>query len=71
MKKKNLKKLSLNKKAISNLDDDLLKGGQAGVPTPMPTPPVTISVPGGVCATRNNQCASSVVFWCNVSCYIC
>ncbi|AXG71493.1 hypothetical protein KORDIASMS9_03750 [Kordia sp. SMS9] len=68
MKKKNVSKLSLNKKAISRLDANTPKGGQA---TPLPTPPVPISVPGGLCATQNNQCPSSVVYWCNVSCYIC
>ena len=68
MKKKNLNKLTLNKKAISRLDSDVPKGGQAG---PLPTPPVPVSIPATACATKNNQCASSVVAWCNLSCFIC
>jgi hypothetical protein len=68
MKKKNLTKLSLNKKAISRLDADIPKGGQQ---TPQPTPPVKFSNAPANCATQNNQCPSSVYIWCNVSCFIC
>ncbi|MEM6722202.1 MAG: class I lanthipeptide [Bacteroidota bacterium] len=39
MKKKDLSKLSLNKKAISKLDAGIPKAGQGG---PAPTPPVAI-----------------------------
>jgi hypothetical protein len=68
MKKKNVNKLSLNKKAISRLDANTPKGGQAG---PQPTPPVKLTVDPNQCATQNNECPSSVVYWCNISCYIC
>jgi hypothetical protein len=66
MKKKNLNKLSLNRKAISNLDSDASKGGTA-----TPVPPTAVSLRPIHCATQNNGCASSVHIWCNVSCYIC
>jgi hypothetical protein len=73
MKKKNLKKLSLNKNAISNLEK--VNGGN---PIPAPATNVASGCPDVCqpltnynCATQNNQCASSVVAWCNLSCFIC
>ena len=74
MKKKNLKKLSLNKKAVSNLDE--ITGAQVGGPVPVGTNvlsgcAICITLRPINCATQNNQCASSVVAWCNLSCYIC
>lgn len=78
MKKKNLKKLSLNKNAVSNLDE--VSGGlqaQAQIPVPVGTnvasgcPDICQPLTNYNCATQNNQCASSVVAWCNVSCWIC
>ena len=76
MKKKKINKLSLNKKAISNLDE--VSGGlQIGTPVPVGTnvasgcPGVCTPLTNFNCATQNNQCASSVVAWCNLSCWIC
>jgi uncharacterized radical SAM superfamily Fe-S cluster-containing enzyme len=75
MKKKNVKKLSLNKNAISNLEK--VNGGNP-MPVPAPATNVASGCPGMCqpltnhnCATQNNQCASSVVAWCNLSCFIC
>lgn len=77
MKKKNLNKLSLNKSAVSNLDE--ITGAQAA-PTAAPAPVKTnvysncaicITLRPTNCATQNNGCASSVNVWCNVSCFIC
>ena len=64
MKKKNLKKLSLNKKAISTLDE--INGG-----VNQQEKTVVVSLRPIHCATQNNGCASSVRIWCNVSCFIC
>lgn len=72
MKKKKINKLSLNKNAVSNLDKV-----SGGAPIPVGTN-VASGCPGACtpltnhnCATDNNQCASSVVAWCNLSCWIC
>jgi len=46
MKKKKINKLSLNKDAVSNLDQ--LKGGN---PTPAPTPPIAVG------CSWNNPCS--------------
>lgn len=74
MKKKNLKKLTLNKKAVSNLDK--ATGGQAGAPTAVPVGtrvasgcPICATIRPTNCATQNNQCASAG--WLNISCWIC
>lgn len=75
MKKKKVNKLSLNKSAVSNLDE--VSGGlEANQPVPVKTNAysgcdVCITLRPTNCATQNNQCASSVNYWCNVSCYIC
>ncbi len=75
MKKKKINKLSLNKRAVSNLDE--VSGGlQVGTPVPVGTRvasgcAVCITLRPINCATQNNQCASSVVAWCNLSCWIC
>ncbi|PTX61387.1 hypothetical protein C8N46_10430 [Kordia periserrulae] len=75
MKKKNLKKLTLNKDAVSDLQQ--VKGG-IEEPAPVPATNVASGCPDICqpltnynCATQNNQCASSVVAWCNLSCFIC
>ena len=73
MKKKKINKLSLNKNAISNLDE--VSGGLA-MPVPVGTNlasgcPDCAPLTNYNCATQNNQCASSVVAWCNLSCWIC
>ncbi|WP_046744638.1 hypothetical protein [Kordia zhangzhouensis] len=71
MKKKKISKLALNKSAVSNLEK--VNGGN---PVPVGTNvasgcPVCAPLTNNNCATQNNQCASSVYVWCNVSCFIC
>lgn len=67
MKKKKINRLSLNKKAISNLGEDV----KGGIQDHGPIPTHLVSKTPTYCATKNNQCPSSVYIWCNVSCYIC
>ena len=67
MKKKKINKLALRKNAISNLAEEV-KGGAL---SHGPIPTSLVSKTPDYCATQNNQCASSVVRWCNLSCYIC
>jgi len=67
MKKKNLKKLSLNKDAISSFAEN----AKGGVMHHGPIPPTVVSRTPTYCGTQNNECASSVVAWCNLSCWVC
>ena len=73
MKKKKINKLSLNKSAISSLDE--LSGGLAS-PVPVATNlasgcPGCTPLTNNNCPTDNHLCRSSVVAWCNVSCWVC